>query len=181
MGQDLKANTTALEKEIPPMKKSDKSGVDRRKFLKGAAVGGMATLVASTGTVRAQQLDGAASSSRRCRRGMRIRRAKSGFDSGPLRFRLHGRCNQDSRLRVRCRQSGIQLSRHTRIADQLRRQQEPRVHHLLPRRVVGRAWRTATRKSKASRCSFWRTARWAYSMPRWVSTTPGAAGRPSSS
>ena len=37
------------------MKKSDKSGVDRRKFLKGAAVGGVATLVASTGTMRAQQ------------------------------------------------------------------------------------------------------------------------------
>ena len=55
MGQDLKAKTTALEKEIRPMKKSDKSGVDRRKFLKGAAVGGMATLVAGTGTLRAQQ------------------------------------------------------------------------------------------------------------------------------
>ena len=37
------------------MKKSDKRVVDRRKFLKGAAVGGMATLVASTGTLRAQQ------------------------------------------------------------------------------------------------------------------------------
>ena len=37
------------------MKKSDKRGVDRRRFLKGAAVGGVATLVASTGTARAQQ------------------------------------------------------------------------------------------------------------------------------
>jgi acetolactate synthase I/II/III large subunit len=37
------------------MKKSEKSVVDRRKFLKGAAVGGVATLVASTGAARAQQ------------------------------------------------------------------------------------------------------------------------------
>ena len=37
------------------MKKSNKSGVDRRKFLKGAAVGGVATLVAGTGAIRAQQ------------------------------------------------------------------------------------------------------------------------------
>lgn len=38
------------------MKKSNKSGVDRRKFLKAAAVGGVATLVASSGPAGAQQL-----------------------------------------------------------------------------------------------------------------------------
>src|SRR5437879_13235057 len=37
------------------MKKSDKSLVDRRRFLKGAAVGGVATLGASSGAVGAQQ------------------------------------------------------------------------------------------------------------------------------
>jgi len=37
------------------MKKSKKNLVDRRRFLKGAAVGGVATLVASTGAVGAQQ------------------------------------------------------------------------------------------------------------------------------
>ncbi|PYU23556.1 MAG: thiamine pyrophosphate-binding protein [Acidobacteria bacterium] len=37
------------------MKKSGKRLVDRRKFLKGAAVGGVATLVASTGAAGAQQ------------------------------------------------------------------------------------------------------------------------------
>src|SRR5690348_4056300 len=37
------------------MKKSKKSLVDRRRFLKGAAVGGVATLVASTGAAGAQQ------------------------------------------------------------------------------------------------------------------------------
>ena len=37
------------------MKKSEKRVVDRRKFLKGAAVGGVATWVASTGTLSAQQ------------------------------------------------------------------------------------------------------------------------------
>jgi acetolactate synthase I/II/III large subunit len=37
------------------MKKSKKTLVDRRKFLKGAAVGGVATLVASTGVANAQQ------------------------------------------------------------------------------------------------------------------------------
>ena len=37
------------------MKKSEKRVVDRRKFLKGAAVGGVATLVASTGTLRASK------------------------------------------------------------------------------------------------------------------------------
>ena len=37
------------------MKKSSQGGVDRRKFLKTAAVGGVATLVASSGAVPAQQ------------------------------------------------------------------------------------------------------------------------------
>ena len=37
------------------MKKSDKSGVDRRKFLKGAAVGSVATLVGGTGALSAQR------------------------------------------------------------------------------------------------------------------------------
>jgi thiamine pyrophosphate-dependent acetolactate synthase large subunit-like protein len=37
------------------MSKSKKSGVDRRKFLKAAAVGGVATLVAGTGAARAQE------------------------------------------------------------------------------------------------------------------------------
>src|SRR5262249_41880444 len=37
------------------MSKSKKSGVDRRKFLKTAAVGGVATLMASSSTARAQQ------------------------------------------------------------------------------------------------------------------------------
>ena len=37
------------------MRKSGKSSAGRRKFLKGAAVGGVATLVASTGAARAQQ------------------------------------------------------------------------------------------------------------------------------
>src|SRR3989475_11462294 len=37
------------------MKKSDKSLVDRRRFLKGAAVGGVATLVARPGAAGAQQ------------------------------------------------------------------------------------------------------------------------------
>ena len=37
------------------MKKSKKSLVDRRKFLKGAAMGGVATLVASSGVAGAQQ------------------------------------------------------------------------------------------------------------------------------
>src|SRR6202166_439491 len=38
---------------MAPMKKSEKTLVDRRKFLKGAAVGSMATLVASTGAAGA--------------------------------------------------------------------------------------------------------------------------------
>src|SRR5690349_642187 len=40
---------------MPAMKKSGKRLVDRRKFLKGAAVGGVATLVASTGAAGAAQ------------------------------------------------------------------------------------------------------------------------------
>ena len=35
------------------MTKSDKEMVDRRKFMKGAAIGGIATLVASTGAIAA--------------------------------------------------------------------------------------------------------------------------------
>ena len=45
------------------MKKSDKRMVDRRKFLKGAAVGGVATWVAGAGTLRAQQTIAAKASS----------------------------------------------------------------------------------------------------------------------
>ena len=37
------------------MSKPKKTGVDRRKFLKTAAVGGVATFVASVGTIRAQE------------------------------------------------------------------------------------------------------------------------------
>ena len=37
------------------MKKSDKTGIDRRKFLKATAIGGAATLVTSSGPARAQQ------------------------------------------------------------------------------------------------------------------------------
>src|SRR5579859_5429922 len=40
---------------MPAVKKSKKSLVDRRKFLKGAAVGGVATWVASTGVAGAAQ------------------------------------------------------------------------------------------------------------------------------
>ena len=62
------------------MKKSDKSGVDRRKFLKGAAVGGVASLVAGTGTMRAQRSSGGrADSAPRCRHGRRILQPASKF------------------------------------------------------------------------------------------------------
>ena len=47
--------------------------VDRRKFLTGAAVGGMATLVASAGAVGAQPLIAAAAPRRRPRKGPRLK------------------------------------------------------------------------------------------------------------
>ena len=71
------------------MKKSSKSGVDRRKFLKAAAVGGVATLVASSGTAGAQQLTAPAKVPAVSPRDGTARGSR-GFDSGSHRFRLHG-------------------------------------------------------------------------------------------
>ena len=90
------------------------------------------------------------------------------------RVRLHGRRHQVARLRVRLRQSRLELPRPPRIDHQLRRQPEPRVHHVLPRGIVGGDGATATSRSKASRWPCWRTARSACSTRRWRSTTPGA-------
>ncbi len=63
------------------MTKSGKNLVDRRKFLKGAAVGSIATLVGSTGAIAAQQaLAGVATQIYPQRSPMR------GILSAPLKF-----------------------------------------------------------------------------------------------
>ena len=82
------------------MKKSGKTSAGRRKFLKGAALGGVATLVAGKESVRAQQT--------------LVARAPSVpavpppeadpperdqcFDRRPFGFGLYGGCNQVARL-----------------------------------------------------------------------------------
>ena len=64
------------------MKKSGKTSAGRRKFLKGAALGGVATLVAGKESVRAQQSLVAGHERHRfpqCRRLKQILRARSVF------------------------------------------------------------------------------------------------------
>ena len=83
--------------------------------------------------------DRAAGSSHRADAAARDRSAgdRRGADHRQARRRLHGRRHQVARLRIRRGQPGIELPRHPRVDRQLRRQHRARVHHLLPRRILG--------------------------------------------
>ena len=114
--------------------------VSRRKFLAGTAVAGAAaTTNATSGALAATGPDALAPERKpsavrpeRAGRGRRGRHAAHGAARRrrPRRLRLHGRRHQVARHRVPAVQPGLELPRHPRVADQLRRQQEPRVHHL---------------------------------------------------
>ena len=75
------------------MKKSSKPGVDRRKFLKGAAVGSVASLVAGSSAARAQEFSSDAAWKSACRLPARSRPSFGSRtpDGGAHGLRLHGR------------------------------------------------------------------------------------------
>ena len=119
---------------------SEKRPVDRREFLKSAAVTGAAALVPASAPLAAQSTPagpapaGTAPTPARETDPEPIPRCSPDRAAGR---RLHGRRHQVARLRVHRLQSRLELPRHPRIDHQLRRQHGARVHHLLPRRVVG--------------------------------------------
>ena len=57
---------------------------------------------------------------------------------GHTRLRLHGRCDQVARHQVPAGKLRVQLSRHPRVADRLRRQHDARVPQLYARGIRGR-------------------------------------------
>ena len=183
MGQDLKAKTTALEKEIPPMKKSDKRVVDRRKFLKGAAVGGVATLVAGTG-----HCPSAANAGGDERLGPAVPPPEADPPSEVSMLTVD-RSGSDFMVDV-IKSLGFEYVAanpgssfrgiHESLINYGGNKNPEFITCCHEESSVALGSRLCAR-SKASRCSSWRTAPWACSMRRWVSTTPGPAGRPSSS
>ena len=70
------------------------------------------------------------------------------------------------------RQSRLQLPRPARIHHQLRRQQEPGVAHLLPRRIVGRDGARLRQDRRQADDDHGARHRRACSTRRWRSTTP---------
>ena len=152
--------------------------VDRRDFLKSAAVTG-AALVGGAAGAEAQTAPPApaaaapASAPVAPRETDPVARSRHRHDRSPGR-RLHGRRAQVARLRVRRRQSGLELPRHPRIDHQLRRQHGAGVHHLLPRRIVGRDGARLLQGRRQADGGARATARSACSTRRWRSTTPTA-------
>ena len=155
----------------------------RRNFLKGAAVSAVsaAALAANPAAAIAQpkprSLAPPLRHVSRCRSGHAA--ARRSADHGPPRLRFHGRCHQVPGLRIRRRQSRIELPRPARIAASTTA--ATRAPNSSPAATKNRPspWPMATPKSKASRCWCWRTAPWACSTPPWPSTTPIATACPS--
>ena len=114
--------------------------VDRRKFLTGVAVAGAAGAVApQAANAPSRRAPPPRGCRRRCRRPRRQIAAETGNAAGRdqpdrrrRRLRLHGRRHQDARHQVSAGQLRFELSRHPRVADQLRRQQDAGVPHLHP-------------------------------------------------
>ena len=112
------------------MKKSEEASVDRRKFLKGAAVGGMATLVASTGAVGAEAFVAPPA----------MPQAESAAQPSGAEVLTCERPGGDFMVDVIkslgfeyvCRQPGLEFPRPCTNPSSTMGQQEPRVHHLLP-------------------------------------------------
>ena len=122
--------------------------VSRRKFLAGVAVAGAATAVtppAANGATQATSPNAApAPRPSALPPSMHVAAAETGTPKelsrigGRARLRFHGRRHQDARHQVPAVEPGLQLPRHPRIADQLRRQQDAGIPHLHPRGIRGR-------------------------------------------
>ena len=152
---------------------SKKNSVDRRGFLRGAAAAaGAAGLVAKPPIALAQQ-GGPASGREAATHATVDRRSVR-----TARLRLHGRRHQVARHRILRRQSRLELPRPARIDDQLRRQHEPGVAHLLPRRIVGRDGARLRQDRRQADDDHGARHRRACSTPPWRSTTPTATACP---
>ena len=126
--------------------RSDETSLDvsRRKFLAGAAVTGAAATAATSSVKAAPPAAGAAkipsvvrpTAQQIAARSQRHHRSEA--DGRPRRLRLHGGRDQIARYRLLLLQSGIELSRHPRVADQLRQEHQARIHHLHARGIIGR-------------------------------------------
>ncbi len=121
-----------------------KGSVDRRDFLKGAAVTGAAALVPAQSWFRGRGA-AAGDASGTVPRHRRDRGSRSGSgrgrrsaDHGSAGRRLHGRRAEVAELRLHRLQPRFELPRHPRIDHQLRQQHQARIPHVLPRRIVGR-------------------------------------------
>ena len=139
-------------------RKDPRPEVSRRKFLAGVAVAGAATTVAAppdaanaaTPPVAAAKIPSAlrptaqqiAARDRDPEGCLAARR--------PRRLRLHGGRDPLDRHRIHLRQSGLELPRHPRIADQLRRQHASRNSSSACTRNPRSRWRTATSRPPAS-------------------------------
>ena len=110
------------------MDESEKSALDRRSFLTGAAAGAAAVLAQQDIGRHGAAARRSPSPNRPCKRAAR-RRPGSDFMVDVIK---------SLGIEYIVRQSRIELPRAARIDDQLRRQPESRIHHLLPRRIGGR-------------------------------------------
>ena len=155
------------------MRKSKKDAMDRRKFLQGAAAGAAAlAAIPAAAEPRPSDAPRAATAQPMPREPEIATPAEVDvLDRNALRVRLHGGRAQVAGHRIRRGESRIELSRPARIGDQLRRQSESGVHHLLPRRIGGRhgARLRQDRGQAAWRCFC--TATSACSTHRWRFTT----------
>ena len=124
-------------------RKDARPDVSRRKFLAGVAVAGAATTVTTgaQGHARRDREQAAAlgghaqHAADRCR-DRRIARADDA-DSGPSGVGLHGRRHQVDEDRIHLFESGIELPRPARVADQLRQEHHAGVPDRHARRSVG--------------------------------------------
>ena len=165
------------------MKKSGKTSVGRRKFLKGAALGGVATLVAGKESVRAEQTLVTRGVARapsvpsvpppeadppRESSVLTVERSGSDFMVDVIKslgFEFVA-ANPGSSFR------GIHESLINYGGNK-----NPEFITCCHEESWSR-WLTVIRKSKASRCWSWRIAPWVCSMRRWVFTTHGRGWRP---
>ena len=145
--------------------KSPKSAVGRRNFLKGAAAGA-AVLAAPTGHAQTAQQP-AAQAKPGTLPPTATQRAAENATASIEDVQIVERPGSDFMVdvfkslgyRVPLRHARIELPRLPRIGHQLRRQPEPRVHHLHARGVLRWPWPTATPRSRASRLWYAPTAR----------------------
>ena len=171
---------------------SKKRSVDRRDFLKHAAVTGAAAMIPGSmagAQVPSPAQPASAAQGQRPAQGSAPTAPREVDPSGDVEVLTTDRPGGDFmvdvikslELRVRRRQPGLELPRPARIDHQLRRQPGAGVHHVLPRRVVGRDGARLLQGRRQADGRARATAPSACSTRRWRSTTRTATACPSTS